>query len=131
MMCDIPREAFKKELSDSRYKLLDEYDPIYVDVDGTLLIWPEPNPGRRKFGANPIINTKVQRFLFEIKRYNPKVRVYLWSANGAEHALDAMWGCGLEKVVDDCLTKPRLYIDDYFKWFDDRIKLTPELKRHK
>ena len=86
---------------------------VYVDVDGTLLIWPGPRPGRvpRKgeleFGLPPAVNTKL------VKRLRDSgAQIIIWSRGGEAHAEYAARFCGLDDIVTACLTKPDLIVDD-------------------
>lgn len=106
-------------------------DWVYVDVDGTLLLWPtdpgsplprEVEAARRKaYGLNlapgteaylPRVNTTLVN---ELLRWAAKRKgvVAIWSMGGAEHATLARKLCGLDNfswVI--CLAKPDMMVDD-------------------
>lgn len=93
---------------------------IYVDVDGTLLIWPEPNPGVRQPGVEPEIHWDLVRVLRKWKQEFPEKELIIWSANGKKHAQKVTHLCGLQHYVDAFLTKPSMCIDDSWAWFQNR-----------
>lgn len=90
-----------------------ETPAIYVDVDGTLLIWPGkpgrvPRKGEAGHGFPPRINYRLVNALQNWHRCG-KVLV-LWSRGGVGHCEYAARLCGL--APDACLPKPRIAIDD-------------------
>ncbi len=94
---------------------------IYVDVDGTLLLWPGGRPGRvpRKgesgFGAPPAINEKLVNALklWKLAEVDQGRTLVIWSHGGRVHAELAGRLTGLSQYVDAFLPKPRLWIDDH------------------
>lgn len=93
----------------------DETPTIYVDVDGTIVYWPEPSPGEApmpghpRFGEWPEINWPMVDALK--KFYQPgKTCLVIWSRAGAAHAKKMAEYCGLS--ADAYLPKPRLAVDD-------------------
>lgn len=86
---------------------------VYVDVDGTLLLWPGkagrvPRPGEAGHGELPTLN---QPLIDALKRWHRDGKVLvLWSRGGTEHCRFAAKLCGLDP--DACLPKPKLAIDD-------------------
>ena len=94
---------------------LERYDSIFCDVDGTLLIWSGPHPGRvprpgeAHHGEPPMVNTPLVeslRLWQEPGRY-----LAIWTRGGADKAREAAERCGL--VADAYLLKPRLAIDNH------------------
>lgn len=92
----------------------DAYAALYVDVDGTLLLWPGDRPGRvprrgePHYGEPPAVNTSL---VTELKRWHqPPRTLVIWSHGGAAHAAMAANLCGLSPAA--CLPKPSCAIDD-------------------
>lgn len=90
-----------------------ETPTIYVDVDGTLLIWPgkagrPPREGEAGFGEIPKVNAPLVEALRRWHR-DGKVLVF-WSRGGTKHCEFAAQLCGLKPNA--CLPKPRIAIDD-------------------
>ena len=92
-----------------------------MDVDGTLLIWPEPTPGVRKGGVEPVFNSNLITILIQWKQVFKNRELVVWSANGSDYARKACVACGLTGFVDACISKPHVFIDDSWKWFNDRL----------
>lgn len=113
-------------------KVIKSYNPIYVDVDDTLIFWPinysqpfedciqftDPRDGEVLFG---LPNKKLISKLRKHKMYG-KQSIIVWSNSGWEWAKHAVEILGLEGIVDVILTKPGIYYDDkkvneqHFKW---------------
>lgn len=106
-------EQFKARLDVARV--------VYVDVDGTLLIWPEPTPGVRKGGVEPAFNSNLISVLIHWKQTFKNRELVVWSANGSDYARKACVGCGLTGFVDACISKPHVFIDDSWAWFNARF----------
>ena len=103
---------------------------IYVDVDGTLLIWPEPDPGVYYVGQEntqePKINEKV---VDQIKLFHEGGwEIVVWSANGREHAQWAVDFCGIGPYIIAVLKKPLIFIDDSYVWLGTRTYYNQELE---
>jgi hypothetical protein len=102
----------------------DQYTSIYVDVDGTLLLWPwrkpgvVPRQGEDGFGLPPTLNTILIETLRKWHRGDRTL--VLWSFNGGEHAKMAASLCNLNP--DACLPKPRAIVDDTHKWLNSQGK---------
>lgn len=100
---------------------LSKFKSIYVDVDGTLLLWPGGRPGRvpRRtepgFGESPAINSALVASLIEwkISEVAEGRTLVVWSHGGRGHAELAGRLTGLTPYVDAFLPKPRLWIDDH------------------
>jgi hypothetical protein len=92
----------------------DETPTIYADVDGSIVFWPDPSPGRAmmpgdKRTGGPRINQPMVDALK--KFYVPgKTCLVIWSRGGAAHAKKMADFCGL--TADAYLPKPRICIDD-------------------
>lgn len=95
---------------------LSRYSSVYVDVDGTLLIWPGSDPGRMPlfgehgYGQQPTINRELVEQLKKWKKSGPDNTLVIWSRNGTKHAFRAAAAC--ELTADACLPKPDVAIDD-------------------
>ena len=93
--------------------IVETHRPAYVDVDGTLVIWPGPKAGRvprrnhPHCGELPAINHELVNKLIKQDE-----RIIVWSRGGAKHAKDAAEFCGIMHLVIACLEKPRTVIDD-------------------
>jgi len=107
-------------------------ETLYVDVDGTLLIWPQPDPSRPP--PAPLIpydraeiDHEVVRALRRWKAANPDGQLIVWSMRGRKHAERAVGVCDLADVVDLVLAKPGTMIDDapWLVWFRDMRLLAP------
>lgn len=85
-----------------------ETNHLYVDVDGTLLIWPTV-AGSPRSGETPKVN---EALVDCIKRWLKvsKGRLVIWSMGGPEHAELAATLCGFDTCI--CIAKPDLVIDD-------------------
>lgn len=108
--------------------------PVYVDVDGTLILWPGDNPGRlpRKptelgFGVAPIVNYDLLLKLRKLYKTG-KYEIYVWSWGGAEHARNMVKLARIEDIVSGCLTKPFIVFDDNWDWINAMKKITIEHK---
>ena len=82
---------------------------IYVDVDGTLLLWPGKVPPRN---SHDYRNAPVNKpLVLAIKEWHRGRNVLvLWSRGGKEHCEFAAKRCGLKP--DACIPKPRICVDD-------------------
>lgn len=80
-----------------------ETNHLYVDVDGTLLIWPT-NPGSPRPGEQPRINVELVEC---IKRWQSVSggQLVIWSMGGVKHCEMAAELCGFIGV---CIAKPDL-----------------------
>jgi hypothetical protein len=93
---------------------ISKYSVIYVDIDGTLLIWPGQKSGRpprrneELYGVPPSVNEKLANALREWHKSGKSL--VLWSRGGADHCRKAAKMCRLEP--DACLPKPYATFDD-------------------
>ena len=78
----------------------------FVDVDGTLLLWT----GKNGAEAAPPINEALILRIRALKADGWDICV--WSYGSAEHARRAVEYCGIADVVDWCINKPTLIVDD-------------------
>lgn len=82
---------------------------IFVDVDGTLLLWPTvagaPRPGEVPTVNQPLVDA-IKRWLYA----DTARRLVIWTMGGTEHAVMAATICGLPMAI--CLAKPEFIIDD-------------------
>lgn len=93
-----------------------ETDHVFVDVDGTLLIWPT-NPGAPRPGEVPTVNTRLVAMLKEAQRRG--LKVVIWTMGGQAHAEMARRLCGLEGAI--CIPKPDIVIDDAPDFFKKKL----------
>lgn len=91
--------------------------PLYVDVDGTLLLWHPKTPHKAHSLPNPRINTQLVRAI--IQWYQLHFTLVIWSATGQQHAKYAAELNGLQPTI---LKKPEMII---FNWFNKRPRMTP------
>lgn len=105
--------------------LEDLRESVFVDVDGTLLIWSEPAPGTVDIGGKPKINWKLIHRLRDWKR-DTGGEIVIWSGNGKQHAQWAVEVAEIGDIVDAVHAKPRAMIDDSFEWFFRRRLYRPD-----
>ena len=93
---------------------LSAYRVVFVDVDGTLLLWPGerpgrvPRPGEPGHGQPPAINRGL---VDALKAWHGDGRVLvIWSRGGIDHCRMAAQLCCLKP--DACVPKPDAAIDD-------------------
>jgi hypothetical protein len=80
---------------------------VFVDVDGTLLIWPT-RPGSPRPGETPSVNRPL---VDALKRWTATGgRVVIWTMGGIAHAEMARELCALDAAV--CMAKPDIVVDD-------------------
>lgn len=96
---------------------------IYVDVDGTLIFWPQPNPGAQQPNCVPKVNHKLVTILREWKALDRHNVLIVWSAGGADHVSYAVKLAEIEDIVDYKLSKPEVFIDDQYGWYEKRLKI--------
>lgn len=88
----------------------------FVDVDGTLVLWPAPDVGRVPRGGEagtgeaPVVNAKLVERLRALKRDGWEI--YVWSRGGTKHADRAVAYCGIADIVEATLPKPSRLYDD-------------------
>lgn len=100
-----------------------ETNHVYVDVDGTLLIWPT-RPGAPQPGETPRVNSALVDCLKSWQRSSGG-RIVVWTMGGCAHAEMAADLCGLESVT--CIAKPDLVIDDGPEFFKRKLPVqSPE-----
>lgn len=99
-----------------------ELNPLYVDVDGTILFWPAPNQGHHQSGTEPVVNEDLMIVLKHYKQSRPNSKLIAWSANGEEYARRWLTYCGIVDVFDLVLGKPQGFVDDTFDWLMIRPK---------
>lgn len=107
-------------------KHLHKHQNIFVDVDGTIILWSKDRPGKA-FSGVPKVNTKLVTWLKTSKAENPDMRIFIWSAGGWAHALWAVKFANLGDEVEYCMAKPDLIIDDSFTWLKKRARMRPDL----
>jgi hypothetical protein len=99
----------------------DHRTTVFSDIDGCLILWPGPKPGSsRYYRASkekeiPKPNAKIVEYLKSKKKEG--FTIVLWSIGGAEHCRWAAKLCGIENIVDYCLAKPIIMVDDHHKWY--------------
>ena len=116
-------------------EVLEEFRVIYVDVDLTLILWPNVKPVicrtlKSLKASGAVLNEPLAEALrhWWLDGGLEERELVIWSANGAEHAHSAaQWG-QLEAMATACLTKPQAFIDDNELWIKNRTWLTPDLK---
>lgn len=92
-----------------------DMETAFVDVDGTLLLWPSGAVGE----GTPAPNTALVRRLRAWKAKDR--RIYLWSRGGESHARQAAAFCDASDLFDAFLNKPSVMIDDAHRWME-RVK---------
>jgi len=90
---------------------------LFVDVDGTLLLWPGkpgrvPRHGEPHYGEPPTINSPLVDALYAWKAVSPGRFLAVWTRGGAEHARMAVALCAINAIVDVCILKPDAFVDD-------------------
>jgi hypothetical protein len=119
------------ELSDINLKTLSSelghYRNLYVDVDGTLVFWPDPTPGLYQAGKPYTINQELVDKLKLWRLRMPNGVLVVWSGTGKQHAEWAVKTCGIDDIVDVALAKPSAMIDDTLAWLlnESRAALKP------
>ena len=122
---------------------LDNFRVAYVDVDLTLILWPDMKPVICKTlaelkASGAVLNAPLAEalrlwWLDEIMNpagagKNAARELVIWSAHGAAHArAAAKWAC-LDEMAMACLTKPQVLIDDNELWIKKRTWLSPNLE---
>ena len=112
---------------------LDAFRAVYVDVDLTLINWPDDRPvlptdtveAMRAAGAT--VNQPLVDELSSWRVSSPDRELVVWSANGAAHARAAAKLAGIEDFTEACLTKPQVFVDDNPQWVAKRTWLSPSL----
>lgn len=83
-----------------------ETNHVFVDVDGTLLIWPT-RAGSPLPGETPMVNLPL---VAALRRWAAAGgRIVIWTMGGLAHAEMARQLCGLDAI---CIPKPDLVVDD-------------------
>jgi hypothetical protein len=91
---------------------------VFCDVDDTILKWIEPTvPGIGKleveFAGKKVYLTPHQYHVDLLRMYKTRgYHITVWSANGPQHAAQAVRVLGLENIIDDARGKPSKYMDD-------------------
>ena len=106
---------------------------IYVDVDGTLLIWPGPKPGQSQAhrGVIPPVNEKLITALYawKLRRASGGLKnetmLVVWSRGSMSHIKWAVTLCDIWDIVDLVTRKPDMVVDDGFNWWDRRTEKVP------
>ena len=102
-------------------------DWVYVDVDGTLLLWPD-EPGHptkeqtenlKKWWNGKPYNEKLlpkvnKRLVEELEKWQKRRNgtIVIWTMGGEEHAQIALHMTKLISGAVRCMAKPDLMIDD-------------------
>jgi hypothetical protein len=91
---------------------------VMCDVDDTILMWDNPTiNGIGKvpveFAGETVYLTPHKYHVQLLKMYKQRgYSVFVWSANGVEHATRAVAALGIEEFVDFVMTKPAKHMDD-------------------
>ena len=100
---------------------------VYVDVDGTLLIWPGPKPGSAQKGVTPPVNEKLidGLYFWKLSRIAARLEpgwLVVWSRGSQAHIDWAVDLCDIRSIVDVAIRKPDMAIDDALdmRWFTKR-----------
>ena len=96
---------------------------LYVDVDGTLLLWHPDTPGKVRSLKTPRINTILVKAIRQW--YLPTHTLVIWSATSQGHAEYAATITKLDTLNPPpiCLKKPDAMVDDNFSWFNKRPRI--------
>ncbi len=112
------------EMSATRF---DDRDIVYLDVDGTLILWSAQHP-YKAFSAAPRVNVALAHEVRVWKSQRPhgdidKRFLAMWSAGGQDHARWAAKEAEIDDLVDAYLPKPQAIIDDSYSWISrpDRV----------
>ncbi len=100
-----------------------KHNPLFVDVDGTLLIHPFPACGHKQDGQRPTLNQELVDAIRLYRDERPLFRTVAWSANGERYARDMLTSFGIISLFDVVIGKPGLLIDDAFDWLMLRPKI--------
>ena len=85
-------------------------NPIYFDLDDTLILWDQtPGDGEHR-GVGYKINTLLVEKMISYKKEGKDIIV--WSQAGADHAIIMARKAGFYNIVDHFITKPSTYYDD-------------------
>ena len=90
----------------------------YFDIDGTLLIWPEPTLGVHQIGTTPILNEPLVEKMKE--HFLAGDQVVIWSANPASIEYFKKHHPNIAGHVSAILKKPDILYDDNCAWIDKR-----------
>ena len=110
---------------------LDAYRVVFVDVDLTLINWPNDKPildppgGMLAFGVT--VNLGLVKALKEWREAAFERELVVWSAGGAAHARAAVALAGMGDFVDAVVPKPHAFVDDNPPWSNARAWLSPGL----
>lgn len=99
------------------------HNPLFVDVDGTLIRHPFPHCGHKQDGKRPTLNQELVDAIRLYRDERPLFRTVAWSANGERYARDILTSFGIISLFDVVIGKPGLFIDDTFDWLMLRPKL--------
>jgi len=100
-------------------KIIDKESIVFADVDDTLVMWGKAKKGEKVVAITSPHDGKLE-YLRPHKGHikilkDRKSRgsyIIVWSAGGFAWAEAVVKALGLEKYVDQVMTKPHLYIDD-------------------
>ena len=111
---------------------LDQFRVVYVDVDLTLILWPDVKPvicrtlkALKDSGA--VLNEPLAQALRVWWLAQEERELVIWSANGADHARSAAAWAKVDVMATACLTKPHAFVDDNELWIKKRTWLSPGL----
>lgn len=99
-------------------QVIDNELSIFIDIDDTILMWDSPTePGIDKveieYADELLYLTPHYYHISLIKKYKQRgYTIFMWSANGFDHALKAVEALGLNDHVDFVLSKPTKHMDD-------------------
>tara|TARA_R100001086_G_scaffold156380_1_gene83647 strand:- start:1846 stop:2199 length:354 start_codon:yes stop_codon:yes gene_type:complete len=96
---------------------------IYFDVDETLIRWHPIESEIIIDGHAMGINWNVIKYMRKCKANG--MTVVVWSQGGCEWAEEVVKVLNIESMVDVCLSKPSIYVDDLgqFAWMGEWVKV--------